>query len=168
MAMTPAARQPAEPAAPRPEPRLGDVRQLTSGGENAESVFLAGRPAVDLPDDAGRRRARSDLHRERGRIGTNARQHRHRPDDVRLFLSEWQRHSLRVDAWRLARVPAEARHERYVWPVYTSHDIYRGRLDGNGLTRLTDTPGYDAEATIAPTAASSSRARATATWRSIR
>ena len=39
MAMTPAARQPAEPAAPRPEPRLGDVRQLTSGGENAESYF---------------------------------------------------------------------------------------------------------------------------------
>ncbi len=39
----------------------------------------------------------------------------------------------------------------YVWPIYDSYDIFRTNPDGTELTRLTDTPGYDAEATIGPT-----------------
>jgi Tol biopolymer transport system component len=38
----------------------------------------------------------------------------------------------------------------YVWPIYPGYDIYRADLDGSNLTPLTRTPGYDAEATIAP------------------
>jgi Tol biopolymer transport system component len=37
----------------------------------------------------------------------------------------------------------------YVWPIYDSYDIFRANPDGSGLERLTKTPGYDAEATIA-------------------
>ncbi|MEW5743148.1 MAG: M20/M25/M40 family metallo-hydrolase [Myxococcota bacterium] len=36
----------------------------------------------------------------------------------------------------------------YVWALYDSYDIFRANEDGSGLTRLTDTPGYDAEATV--------------------
>lgn len=37
----------------------------------------------------------------------------------------------------------------YVWALYPDYDIYRGRADGTGpLVRLTDTPGYDAEGTV--------------------
>jgi Tol biopolymer transport system component len=35
----------------------------------------------------------------------------------------------------------------YVWPVYP-YDIYERDLASGGLTRLTDSPGYDAESTI--------------------
>jgi Tol biopolymer transport system component len=38
----------------------------------------------------------------------------------------------------------------YVWPIYATYDIFRAKPDGSGLTPLTRTPGYDAEATIAP------------------
>ena len=38
----------------------------------------------------------------------------------------------------------------YVWAVYDTYDIFRTSLDGMELTRLTDAPGYDAEATIGP------------------
>ena len=38
----------------------------------------------------------------------------------------------------------------YVWAVYDSYDIFRAEPDGTTLTRLTETPGYDAEATIGP------------------
>ena len=38
----------------------------------------------------------------------------------------------------------------YVWPIYAGYDIYRAEPDGSKLTPLTRTPGYDAEATIAP------------------
>lgn len=36
----------------------------------------------------------------------------------------------------------------YVWALYDSYDIFRSNEDGTGLVRLTDTPGYDAEATV--------------------
>jgi Tol biopolymer transport system component len=38
----------------------------------------------------------------------------------------------------------------YVWAVYPSYDLYLADDDGGNLVRLTDTPGYDAEATISP------------------
>src|SRR5210317_995505 len=39
---------------------------------------------------------------------------------------------------------------RYVWPVYDSFDIYKADLQGNIISKLTDSPGYDAEATLSP------------------
>jgi Tol biopolymer transport system component len=39
---------------------------------------------------------------------------------------------------------------KYVWPVYDSFDIFVADLQGNITGRLTDTPGYDAEATVSP------------------
>jgi Tol biopolymer transport system component len=36
----------------------------------------------------------------------------------------------------------------YVWPIYSSFDIFTARPDGSDLRRLTDHPGYDAEATV--------------------
>ncbi len=39
---------------------------------------------------------------------------------------------------------------KYVWPIYSSYDIYKADLEGNIVAKLTDTPGYDAEATVSP------------------
>lgn len=39
---------------------------------------------------------------------------------------------------------------RYIWPVYNSYDIYMVDLNGTIAKKLTDTPGYDAEATLSP------------------
>lgn len=40
---------------------------------------------------------------------------------------------------------------KYVWPVYDSFDIFVADLEGNITAQLTETPGYDAEATVSPT-----------------
>ena len=37
---------------------------------------------------------------------------------------------------------------RYIWPIYSSYDIYMADLNGKLTKKLTSTPGYDAEATI--------------------
>lgn len=37
----------------------------------------------------------------------------------------------------------------YVWPLYP-YDLYTARADGGDVRRLTDAPGYDAEATVSP------------------
>ncbi len=39
---------------------------------------------------------------------------------------------------------------KYLWPVYDTYDIYVADLSGKIVKKLTDKPGYDAEATISP------------------
>lgn len=39
---------------------------------------------------------------------------------------------------------------KYIWPIYASFDIYVADLQGNITSKLTDQPGYDAEATLSP------------------
>lgn len=39
---------------------------------------------------------------------------------------------------------------KYVWPIYADYDIFVADLKGNILNRLTETSGYDAEATVSP------------------
>ncbi len=36
----------------------------------------------------------------------------------------------------------------YVWPIYQEYNIYVAKADGSNLRKLTDTPHYDAEATV--------------------
>jgi len=38
----------------------------------------------------------------------------------------------------------------YAWPMTEGYDIVSHALDGSGFKRLTETPGYDAEATLSP------------------
>jgi len=46
--------------------------------------------------------------------------------------------------------PAHREDGKYVWPVYSSFDIFVADLDGNIIKQLTDFDGYDAEATVSP------------------
>jgi TolB protein len=39
---------------------------------------------------------------------------------------------------------------KYIWPLYESFDIYMADLNGKKTRQLTNTPGYDAEATLSP------------------
>ena len=39
---------------------------------------------------------------------------------------------------------------KYIWPIYSSFDIFQADLNGKIVKQLTKEPGYDAEATISP------------------
>ena len=47
-------------------------------------------------------------------------------------------------------VPERRADNKYVWPIYSSFDIFISDLEGNIVKQLTDEPGYDAEATVSP------------------
>jgi Tol biopolymer transport system component len=36
----------------------------------------------------------------------------------------------------------------YVWPIYSTYDIFKANADGSNVQQLTSQPGYDAEATV--------------------
>ena len=38
----------------------------------------------------------------------------------------------------------------YVWAIYPDYDIFVANADGTKIKKLTDSPGYDAEATVSP------------------
>jgi TolB protein len=39
---------------------------------------------------------------------------------------------------------------KYLWPIYSTYDIFVSDLNGNIIKQLTNEPGYDAEATVSP------------------
>ena len=134
-----------------PEPRLRNIRQLTFGGENAEAYFSPdGRQLIFQStrdgaacdqmyvmnvDGSGVRRISSGKGRTTCGYFT--------PDGKSVVYASTHEGS--------PECPPRPSYARgYVWPVYDSYDIYRANVDGSNLQPLTRTPGYDAEATIAP------------------
>ena len=47
-------------------------------------------------------------------------------------------------------VPDRSKIKKYVWPIYDSYDIFVADFNGKITKQLTKTPGYDAEGTISP------------------
>jgi len=147
---------PARPSGPTPgpsapEPRLRNIRQLTFGGENAEAYFspdgkqlifqstrdgaACDQMFVMNVDGTGTRRLSSGA----GRTTCGY----FYPDGKSVLYAS-------THAGGAACPPRPDYSRGYVWPIYDTYDIYRAAPDGSGLKALTTTPGYDAEATIAP------------------
>jgi len=134
------------------ESHLGNVRQLTAGGENAEAywafdgsalVYQARKPGMECdqiflldPHTA----ETSMLSTGEGRTTCSY----FYPAGDRILYSSTHAHD--------ASCPPNPDFSMgYVWPVYSSYDIWVSNLDGSDLHPLTTEDGYDAEATFSPT-----------------
>lgn len=133
------------------ETHLRNLRQITFGGENAEAYWS--------PDG-------TELILQSAREGT--------PCDQEFVVNVASGETRRVSngqgrttcgyfldggrkvlyaSTHLASVECPPRPDfskGYVWAMYPGFDIFVSGRDGSGLQRLTDTPGYDAEATVSP------------------
>ncbi|MFI5057246.1 MAG: TolB family protein [Candidatus Acidiferrales bacterium] len=138
-----------------PEERhLGNVRQLTFGGQNAEAYFSSddkylifqhqgnGVPCdqiytmpVETPD--GKPAAPKLVSTGKGRTTCGY----FFPAGDRILFSS-------THAASVACPPKPDYSQGYVWPIYNTYQIYTARPDGSDLGQLTDSPGYNAEATI--------------------
>jgi len=141
------------PTAPKPaaEQHLANIKQLTFGGENAEAYFSTdgkqlifqatrgGYPCDQIYtinlDGSGERRISNGT----GRTTCGY----FYPGGKQVLYASTHEASKECP-------PRPSYARGYVWPIYEGYDIYRANADGSGLTPLTRTPGYDAEATIAP------------------
>ncbi|ADO71743.1 M20/M25/M40 family metallo-hydrolase [Stigmatella aurantiaca] len=137
-------------AALRPEEvHLADLRQLTFGGENAEAYwsfdgkqlsFQANRG--DMGCDRIFRMTVEPFSETQVSSGKGATTCAHfLPGDQELIYASTH---LGGDACP----PKPDRSMGYVWALYDSYDVFKANADGSGVTRLTETPGYDAEGTV--------------------
>lgn len=131
------------------ERRLSNLRQLTFGGENAEAYFSFDGQRLSFQSSKDRacdqiftmRIDGSDVRMVSNGEGRTTCSH-YTPDGKSIVYA-----STHLGGRECPPVPG--RELGYVWPVYDTYDIFRVNVDGTGLTRLTSTPGYDAEATVA-------------------
>ena len=133
------------------ERHLRNIRQLTSGGENAEAYFSADgtrliyqstRPEYPCDQIYTMKIDGTDARRVSTGTGRTTCGYYYPGGKDILFASTHETSK---------ECPPKPSYSRgYVWPIYDGYDIYRASADGSNLTPLTRTPGYDAEATIAP------------------
>ncbi len=131
------------------EKHLADVRQLTLGGENAEAYFSpdgrhlilqvtapgAGCDQQYVIDLAGGPMTRVSTGAGRTTCG-----YYDWPEADRIIYASTH------DAAAECPAPPD-RSAGYVWAIYPGYELYETRPDGTGTRRLTNSDGYDAEAT---------------------
>ena len=133
------------------ERHLRNIRQLTFGGENAEAyfspdgarlVFQSTRDGHPCDQIYIMKIDGSDVRRVSTGKGRTTCGYFY-PDGAEILFASTHRAGDTCS-------PRPSYSRGYVWPIYEGYDIYRAAADGSNLRPLTTSPGYDAEATIAP------------------
>lgn len=131
------------------EKHLRNVRQLTFGGENAEAYFSGdGKQLIFQSKRDGRE---CDQIYTMNTDGSDV--HMVSTGGGRTTCSYFypHRHQILYSSTHAASKECPPRPDfskGYVWPIYSSYDIFTAQPDGSHLKQLTSAPGYDAEATI--------------------
>ncbi len=135
------------------------VKQLTFGGDNAEAywsfddkklVFQARNPRWNVPCDQifvmNADQVLDSVHMPKmlsTGFGRTTCSYFLPGDSLVLFASTHE-------ADKACPPEPKKTKDTYVWPVYDTYDIYVADLQGHIKKKLTDQPGYDAEATVSP------------------
>ena len=134
------------------EKHFRNIRQLTDGGENAEAyfskdgkklIFQSKRPPYQCDQIFTMNIDGTNLKLVSTGKGRTTCAYFVYPDDTSVVFSST--HAAMAEC-----PPVPDMSLGYVWPIYDTYDIYRAKADGSGLQTLGSSPGYDAEATMAP------------------
>ncbi len=134
------------------ERHLGEIRQLTFGGENAEAywspdgtklIFQATPRGASCDQEYVMDLTSGDVHRVSTGKGRTTCGYFEYPEGKRIIFSSTHQGADSCP-------PPPDRSHGYVWAIYDTYDIYEARPDGSGLKPLVQSPGYDAEATWCP------------------
>jgi len=143
------------------EKHLANIRQLTFGGDNAEAYwsfdgkhisFQSNNKKWGLGCDQIFHMPIDGLDLMDGHMPTMVSTGKGRTTCA-FYMPKGE--SILFASTHLASVACPPEPERkpggkYLWPVYDSYDIFISDLNGKIIRQLTNSPGYDAEATISP------------------
>jgi Tol biopolymer transport system component len=142
------------------EVNLRNIQKLTFGGDNAEAYFSPDSKKLTMQVTNPLIGAHCDqiylLDLNKKNIGTKDLQ-RISNGDGRTTCSFFMpdgKHILYASTFESSKeCPAKPKPRtdgKYLWPVYAEFDIYIADLNGKIVKKLTDSPGYDAEAVVSP------------------
>jgi Tol biopolymer transport system component len=143
------------------EKHFRNVQQLTFGGENAEAYFSFDSKWIifqrtnptdgircdrmfigKLPEKAGDKFEPRQVSSGKGRTTCG------------LFTKDGKHiiyASTHLGGDSCPPLPDRSKYgNKYIWPIYPDYDIFMADLNGKIVKQLTNTPGYDAEATLSP------------------
>lgn len=137
------------------EKYLRNVRQLTFGGDNAEAYFSFDSKMITFQATNKEWQAECDqifyssldtfkptlISTGQGRTTCSY----FLPGDSTILYA-----STHLSGKECPPKPAPRADHKYVWAIYNSFDIFVADLKGNIIKQLTNSPGYDAEATLSP------------------
>jgi TolB protein len=142
------------------EKHLKNIKQLTFGGDNAEAYFSFDNKkitfqatnkawgdscdqiySVDLATAEMNKVKPTQVSTGMGRTTCSY----FMPGDTTIIYA-----STHLASPSCPPVPPRRTDGKYVWAIYDSFDIFVTDLNGRIVKQLTDTPGYDAEATVSP------------------
>ncbi len=142
------------------EKHFKNMRQLTTGGDNAEAyfgfdnehiTFQRTNPAEGINCDQiyfGSINTPNNEKFKYTRVSTG------KGRTTCAYLMPDKKHLLYASTHLAADTcpptPDRSVIKKYVWPIYDSYDIFIADLKGKITKRLTNTKGYDAEGTISP------------------
>ena len=143
------------------ETHFKNVRQLTFGGDNAEAywsydgkylVFQRTSEKDGIPCDqifVGKVPENENEKFEYKMVSTG------KGRTTCAFFTKDGKHiiyaSTHLGGDECPPVPDRSKYgNKYIWPLYSTYDIFMADLDGNIVKQLTNSKGYDAEATLSP------------------
>ncbi len=141
------------------ESNLKNIKKLTFGGDNAEAYFspdskkltlqvsnvAAGIPCdqifmLDLQEKEFSPKSLKQISNGKGRTTCSY----FMPDGKHILYAST------FDGNEACPAPPKPHDGKYLWAVYPEFDIYISDLNGKIVKKLTDSPGYDAEAVVSP------------------
>lgn len=147
--------------APQPEKHLRNIKQLTFGGDNAEAYWSPDSKWLTFQSNNAKWGLHCDqifamkvkkaagnadykpvpISNGKGRTTCSY----FMPDGKHILFA-----STSAGADTCPPTPDLHKGGKYLWSVYATYDIYVADLKGNVVKRLTNSPGYDAEAVLSP------------------
>jgi Tol biopolymer transport system component len=149
------------PSTPAPEKHLRNIQQLTFGGDNAEAYWSPDSKWLTFQSNNAKWGLKCDqifamqVKKAAGKAD-------YKPQAISggkgrttcSFFMPDGKHILYATTAAAGdtcpAVPNLRRDGKYLWPVYSTYDIYVSDLKGKNTKRLTNSPGYDAEAVLSP------------------
>lgn len=133
------------------EKRISNIKQLTFGGENAEAYFSSdGKQLVFQSKRDGRG---CDQIYTMNADGSNTKMVSNGEGRTTCSYFFNKNKSILYGSTHLGAKecpPNPDFSKGYVWAIYPTFDIFTAKADGKNVKQLTNTPGYDAEATVSP------------------
>ncbi len=142
------------------EKHLKNVRQLTFGGDNAEAYFSFDNKSLIFQATNSKWNATCDQIFYYDLSVKNTEQYQPKMVSTgkgrttcSYFLpgnKTFVYASTHLGSNACPPTPERRGDGKYVWPIYESFEIFTADLNGKIIKQLTNTPGYDAEATVSP------------------